>query len=144
MYVTVGSVLDILLAVLFLVALVRGWLIGLALTAAHLAVVVASVFAAWLLSGIVGIPMLSGVFFAIAFAVFWQVAKLVKLVDLIPVIGKLDRLGGAVAGFLIVFVVCCVVFAFLDKVIPGKIWDSWGLTKEAVEKTYILQAFLRR
>ena len=144
MAVSAGTVLDLLLAALFLLAVVRGWQEGLALKAAHLAVAAASVFAAWLLADLLKAPALSAVFFAVALAVFWRAAKLVKLVDLIPVVGGLDRAGGALAGFFTLFLLCCVLFSFLEKVIPGPVWDGWGLTGEAVGKTYILRAFLRR
>lgn len=143
MYLSVGSIADIVLAIFFIVETLQGRNMGLALQAARLVVLFASLIAAQILSGIVGIPVTAGFFFVIVFAIFWKVAKLVKIVDWIPVVGTLDKFGGAVAGFCTAFLICYFLFFFLGTVIPQQVWDGWGLTKEVVDKTYLLQAFLR-
>lgn len=143
MYLSVGNIADIVLAIFFIIEILQGRNMGLALQAARLVVLFVSLVAAQVLSGIVGIPMSAGVFFVIAFAVFWKIAKIVKIVDWIPVVGTLDKFGGAVAGFCTAFLVCYFLFFFLGTVIPQRVWNGWGLTQEVVDKTYLLQAFLR-
>ena len=79
----------------------------------------------------------------ITFVLFLQVVKIVKIVDWIPVVGTLDRAGGAVAGFFFAFLACFFLFRFLYMAVPQEVWDGWGLTQAAVGRTYLLQAFLR-
>lgn len=143
MYLSVGNIADIVLAIFFIIEILHGRQLGLALQAARLVVLLASLLASQILSGIVGIPMSTGFFFVIAFTIFWKVAKLVKIVDWIPVVGTLDRLGGAVVGFCMAFLICYTLFQILGTIVPQKVWNEWGLTKEVVDKTYLLQAFLR-
>lgn len=140
---TVGNIWDIVLAVFFLIFIIRGYCAGLVLQVAHLAVLFASVVVAKVLANMVGIPPLSVLFFVVALVVFWQVAKLVKIVDLIPLVGTMDKLCGALAGFCIAFLICYFVLGFLDDVIAQKMWNEWGLTKKMVKETYLLKAFLR-
>jgi len=143
MYLTVGSIADIALAIFFIIEILQGRNMGLALQAARLAVLFASLLVSQILSGMVGIPMSAVFFFVIVFAVFWKIAKLIKIVDWIPVVGTMDRIGGAIAGFCTAFLICYFLFHFLGAVIPQRVWNEWGLTKEVVDKTYLLQAFLR-
>lgn len=141
MYLTVGNILDIILAVFFLLAVIRGWYIGLAMRVAHLAVVIASVVVAYVLAHMLGVMPLFGMFFIIAVVILNQVAKVVKVVEWIPVVGTLNKAGGAILGFVLAFVVCYVLFRFLFETIPQEIWNQWGLTEEVIAKTYLLQAF---
>lgn len=143
MYLSVGNIADIVLAIFFIVETLQGRNMGLALQAARLVVLFVSLIVSQILSGIVGIPVSAGFFFVIVFAVCWKIAKLVKIVDWIPVVGTLDKLGGAIAGFFTAFLICYFLFFLLGTVIPQQVWDKWGLTKEVVDKTYLLQAFLR-
>lgn len=140
---TAGNIWDIALAIFFLVCIIRGYCTGLVLQAAHLAVVFVSVVVAGLLSSAVGIPLLSGVFFIPALFVFWQVVKIVKIVDFIPFVGTLDKLCGALAGFAIAFLLCFFLIGFLYDVISGDIWNEWGLTPKNIKETYFLQIFLK-
>lgn len=141
---TAGNIWDIVLAVFFLLCIIRGYCSGLVLQAAHLAVVFLSVAAAKVLSNMAGVPFLSGVFFVIALFVFWQVVKLVKIVDFIPLVGTLDKLCGALAGFLIAFLLCFFLIGFLGDVISQKMWNEWGLSQKAIKETYLLRIFLCR
>ena len=140
---TVGNIWEIVLAVFFLVLIIRGYCTGLVLQVAHLAVLFASVVVSKVLANMVGIPPLSVVFFVVALVVFWQVAKLIKIVDLIPIVGTLDKLCGALAGFCIAYLICYFLLGFLDDVIAQRVWNDWGLTKKMVKETYLLQLFLR-
>lgn len=141
MYLTVGNILDIILAVFFLLAVIRGWYIGLVMRVAHLAVVIVSVAVAYALAHMIGVMPLFGIFFIIAVVILNQVVKVVKLVEWIPVVGTLNKAGGAVLGFVLAFVVCYILFHFLFETIPQEVWEQWGLTKEVIAKTYLLQAF---
>lgn len=143
MYLSVGNVMDIVLAVFFLLVVVRGWYMGLAFQVARLVVLVLAGIISHILANVVGVPLLSGLFFIITFVVFLQAAKFVKIVDWIPVIGTLDKAGGAVAGFFFAFLVCYLLFHFLYMAIPQEVWNNWDLTKAEVAKTYLLQVFLR-
>lgn len=116
---------------------------GLAFQAARLMVLAAAGVSSYIMANVVGIPLLSGLFFFIAFVLFLQVVKIVKIVDRIPVIGTLDRAGGAIAGFIFAFLACYLLFGFLHMAVPRDVWNGWGLTQDVVDRTYLLQAFLR-
>lgn len=143
MELSAGNLFDIVLAAFFVLVIIRGWYVGLALQVAHLAVLLASAIVAKVFADIAGIPVLAGVVFLIAFVLLWRAVKLVKIVDWIPVVGGLDRLGGAVVGFGLAFLVCLVLFSFLGAALPVKTWNEWGLTREMIDKTYILRVFLQ-
>ncbi len=144
MYLSVGIIFDLILMALFLFAVMRGWHMGFAYQAARLAALAASGIVAYALAAAVGIPFLAGLFFIIAMALFLQVMRLVKIVDKIPVLGALDRAGGAVAGFFAAFVIFCVFFYILDIAVPEEVWNGWGLTRAEVDGTYLLKVFLKR
>ena len=59
----------------------------------------------------------------------------------IPVIGKINKAGGAIVGFLITFIILYVVGNALFTLLPQTMLDGWGFTKEAIAKTYLLQIF---
>lgn len=143
MSLTVVNLMDIVLAVFFLFMAARGFRMGLAFQAARLAVLIAAGVVSLILVNITGIPLLFGLFFLIAFVIFLQVVKVVKIVDCIPVIGALDRAGGALAGFLFAFLVSYFLFHFLHEGIPQAVWREWGITKATVNQSYLLQAFWR-
>lgn len=143
MEMTQGMILDIIIAVYFLLAFVRGWYVGLALKAAHLAALVAAGILSRIFAGAIGILPLSGVLFLVLFFVFYHLAKVVDIVNWIPVVGMLNRISGAVLGLAAAFLWCCIIFAFLGLVIPQHMWAQWGLTKKVVSDTYLLQVFLQ-
>lgn len=143
MIVTQGTVIDIVLAVCFLLAVVRGWYVGLALKAAHLAAFLAAVICSHILAKMIGIPLLSGVLFIVLLFAFYHLVKVVDVVNWIPIVGTLNRLGGAVLGFMTAFLWCYVIFTFLEAALPKDVWVQWGLTKDVIANTYILQAFLK-
>jgi hypothetical protein len=142
MILTVGNVCDIVLAVFFLLEIVRGWYVGLAMRVAHIAVVIASAVLAYAAARAIGRMPLYGVFFVICVVALNQLAKVVRLVDWIPVIGTINKAGGAVLGFVLAFVVCTILFGFACAVIPAEWWRQWGLTQEVIDNTYLLQAFM--
>ncbi len=84
--------------------------------------------------------------FALAFAVLELaltfLISLLKLVDRIPVIGLLDRLGGAIFGFLWVFLFCLVLGNVFFSYVPAKLRHQWGFTEKAVRDTILLNVFM--
>lgn len=176
----IANVMDIVLALLFLVAICRGWRIGLAMKAGHLAALVG----AGILAGVVanmlkttvssqwvapylekragekiasldgldeGISLVAenmayyllfGVIFVVALAVLRHVVGVLKLVDYIPVVGTLNKLGGAVIGFVAEFIFFFILGRVLFGLIPMESWAQIGLTREMIEKSYLLQAFV--
>lgn len=85
---------------------------------------------------------LYAIVFIIAMIVLSQAIKVVKIVDHIPVIGLINKIGGAIIGFFIEFIVFYIICAFVFHLTPQATLDSWGFTREAIEKTYVLQAFV--
>lgn len=65
-----------------------------------------------------------------------------KLVDCIPVVGKLNKLGGAVAGFLWVFLLCLVLGNVFFTYIPKEMQHRMGFTEQAVQETVLLSVFV--
>ena len=142
MVLTVGNVIDIILAVFFLLAVVRGWHIGLAMRIAHLAVFLVSGGIAYFLAHMTGSISLYGVFFVIAIAVLGKAVKVVRIVDWIPVVGTVNKAGGALVSFVIASLVCYILFGFLFYMSPQEVWEQWGLTQEVIDGTYLLRSFL--
>lgn len=142
----IANVIDIVLAVLFLVAICRGWRIGLVVKAGHLAALVgASILAGAvtnLLKTTVSGYLLFGVVFVVALVVLYRMVGVLKLVDYIPVVGTLNKLGGAVIGFVVEFIFFFILGRILFGLIPMDSWAQIGLTGEMIEKSYLLQAFV--
>jgi len=84
------------------------------------------------------------VVFIVTFIILRHVIKLFKIVDKIPVIGFIDHIGGAVAGFIVNFIIIYILAGIFFSVVPQEILDGWGITQEAVSNSYILQAFARK
>ncbi len=137
------NIIDLIMAAFFLCMIARGWFMGLAFQAARLAALAGAGIISFIMANVVGIPLLSGLFFFITFVLFLQVVKVVKIVDQIPLIGTLDKAGGALAGFFFAFLACYFLFHFLSMAVPQEVWNQWGLTRASVGKSYLLQAFLR-
>ncbi len=176
----VANVIDIVLAVLFLVAIFRGWRTGLVMKVGHLAALVGSCILAGLVANILkttvssqwvvpylerrageklgsldgledGISfvaenmayyLLFGVIFVVALVVLHRVVGVLKRVDYIPVVGALNKFGGAVIGFVAEFVFFFILGRILFGLIPMESWAQIGLTPEMIEKSYLLQAFV--
>lgn len=85
--------------------------------------------------------ILYAIAFAILMVILGRLIRLLHIVDHIPVIGKINKAGGAIVGFLITFIILYVVGNAFFALIPQTILDGWGFTKEAMEKTYLLQIF---
>lgn len=85
--------------------------------------------------------LLYAVAFTIAMVILGRLISLLHIVDHIPVIGKINKAGGAIVGFLITFIILYVVGNALFTLLPQTMLDGWGFTKEAIAKTYLLQIF---
>lgn len=85
------------------------------------------------------------VFFLLFFVLqvfFLLLIRMLKMVDRIPVVGKLDKLGGAVFGFLWVFILCLLLGNVFFTYVPRSVQKQMGLGKRAVENTVLLNVFV--
>lgn len=167
----IGTIIDIVLACIFCVSLVSGWHQGLVMKVASLIVVGVSYILAGILSktispyvadeiskniskdtgilknGVTNVTeaFLYTVIFMIVFFVvryiFRKLIKVLKIVDHIPVIGFLNKAGGAVAGFLVDFIIIYVICSFLFTIVPAAAWTEIGLTGAVIKNTILLSVF---
>lgn len=81
--------------------------------------------------------------FLIALLLFNHLVHILKIVDRIPVVGTLNKFGGALLGlvteFIIIYILCAVIFTF----VPQSSMDQIGLTQAMIRETYFLQFFVR-
>lgn len=168
----IGTIIDIVLTVIFLVSLVSGWHQGLVMKAASLIVVIVSYILAGILSktispsitqviaknvssdigilknGVMDVtePFLYTVIFMVIFFVirliFRRLIKILKIVDHIPVIGLVNKVGGAIAGFIVDFIIIYVICYFLFTIVPADAWAKIGLTKAVIKNTILLSVFV--
>lgn len=156
------TVTDISIAVILIIAVISGYINGLIVKIAQFASLVASFIIASATAKIL-LPGLKGkifsqpyggfikekivyniiftIVFLVAFIILRHVAGMLKFTRHIPVIGFLDRIGGAVAGFLTDFIVIYIIAGIFFSVIPQEILESWGFTQEAIRNSLLLQAF---
>ena len=80
--------------------------------------------------------------FLVALLVLRHLIKILNIVDHIPVISTVNRLGGAVVGFTMAFVLLYVVCILAFRMIPQATIEEWGLTGEIIEKTHIFRVFV--
>ena len=84
------------------------------------------------------------VVFFIALLIFNHLVHILKIVDRIPVVGTLNKFGGALIGFvtefILVYIICAVFFTFA----PQSALDSIGLTQAVIRETSLLQFFIRQ
>ncbi len=168
----IGTIIDIVLACIFCVSLVSGWHQGLVMKVASLIVAGVSYILAGILSktispyaaseiaknvsknagilknGVVNVTeaFLYTVIFMIVFFViryvFRKLIKVLKIVDHIPLIGFLNRVGGAIAGFLVDFIIIYVICSFLFTIVPASAWTEIGLTRAVIKNTILLSVFV--
>lgn len=175
---TITEISDIIIAILFVQAILTGWFRGLVRMVARLA----AVFVSWLAASAVAnamkeglarqyfLPMLlerveSGgwqsaaepvlltaaeqiayvLVFLIVFCVLEflliHLVNLLKIIDEIPLIGLVNRLGGAIAGFFWIFFVLVLIGSIFFGMLPGDLLAGWGFSREAVEQTVLLKSF---
>ena len=86
--------------------------------------------------------------FVVAFIVLSIICRylvqVLRLVDKLPVVGTLDKFGGAVVGFVVAFIVLYFVINLFFDIVPQSTLDGMGWTKEAVQKTMFIKGFLKR
>lgn len=168
----IGTIIDIILACILCVSLVCGWYQGLVMKVASLVVVGASYILAGILSktispyvadeiakkasknvwilknGVTNVTeaFLYTVIFIIVFFViryvFRKLIKVLKIVNHIPVIGFLNKAGGALAGFVVDFIIICVICSFLFTIVPTAAWAEIGLTRAVIKNTILLSVFV--
>ncbi len=82
------------------------------------------------------------VLFVILEIILMRCVNLLKLVDHIPVVGKVNKIGGAIVGFIWIFLILLLVSFVVGEVIPHSILKSWGITKKALDQSVFLGSFL--
>lgn len=80
--------------------------------------------------------------FIILIIVFMKLVNLLKIVDKIPVIGTLNKIGGLLAGFVAEVIVLYLVGMILFGLFPMSMWNDLGLTREVIEGTMFLKRFV--
>lgn len=87
--------------------------------------------------------LISIVCFFIALFILFQIIKLLHIVDYVPFVGKVNKIGGTAISFLtqvlFLYIICMVIF----NVVPQDTLNQWGLSEEVISNTYILKAFVR-
>lgn len=137
--------IDIAIAVILIGAALFGYMTGLVMEIAHLFCVAAAYIAAVAVVKLFSLQVASLVIFQIVFFIVYrllrQLVKLLKIVDHIPVIGPINHIGGAIAGFLVNFIIIYIVCSIFFGIVPQEFLDNLGLTKSAIEGSLLLQAF---
>ena len=113
------SGLDILTAIILLVAVLSGLATGLVVKLGQIVAVIGSYVIAAVLASYVGLGR--EIVFVVAFIVLSIICRylvqVLRLVDKLPVVGTLDKFGGAVVGFVVAFIVLYfVINLFFDIV----------------------------
>lgn len=138
------SAMDILVAVLLLLAIYNGIKSGLILKIGQIVAVMASYLLAYVIASKVGVG--EELVFVVAFIVlsiaFHYLVLVLKLIDKIPVVETLDRFGGAVVSFVVAFIVLYFVVNLIFHGIPQEALDKWGWTEEAQQKTIFISGLL--
>lgn len=135
---------DILVAIILLVAIVNGLTTGLILKIGQIVAVIASYLLASLVAAQVGLghELVFVIAFAVLSVVFHFLVIGLRLIDKIPVVGNVDRIGGAVVSFVVAFTVLYFFVNCFFHTIPQSTLDSWGWTKEAQHKTMFISGLL--
>lgn len=141
---------DIVIAGILIIAAVSGYLTGLITKVARFLATIISCVAAYLVVQVVMesykkqimYPIVFLVVFIVIYIILHQAIKLLKLVDKIPVIGTVDRIGGAVVGILLYTLLMYILFSAFFKIVPASILKSWGYTKHAINKSLLLKYFV--
>ncbi len=80
--------------------------------------------------------------FAILQFILFRLAGGLKTVDKIPVVGGLDKLGGAVLGFCWIFFLCLLLGNVFFTYVPKELRRDMGLGNKVVKKTVLLSVFV--
>lgn len=139
------TVCDIMIAVLLIASVIHGLYVGLVLKLGQIAAVISAFVVAKIFAESAGshYDLAFLVAFIVLSVVFRRVVTVLKLVDKLPVIGPLDRIGGGICGFLIAFVLVYLLVNLVFGMVSQQVLDSWGLTEEAVRHSTLLSSFLR-
>lgn len=137
--------IDILIAIILIGSVILGYMTGLVMKIAHLV----SLFASYIIAVVVtrffplqiARPMVFSVVFLISLVILRQLVGILKIVDHIPVAGTINHIGGAIAGFLLNFIIIYIICSIFFVTVPKELLDSWGLTESAIESSILLKAF---
>lgn len=86
--------------------------------------------------------LLYAISFIVLFIVFMHLVNLLKIVDKIPVIGTLNKIGGLFAGFVAELIVLYLTGMILFGILPMSMWNHLGITQEVIEGTNLLRLFV--
>ena len=176
---TTGQIFDIVILIVLLIGIIRGWFIGLAEKVGHVIALIASCLAAHIAGtvfrdmlaeklllpllkekkgGIFAVQIIKNgakafagelaydlIFFVVLFIallVFGHVVHILKIVDRIPVVGTLNKFGGALLGLVTEFIIVYLICAVLFTLIPQSTFNQIGLTEEIIRETTLLQFFI--
>ena len=155
------KIIDIIIAVILIAAVITGYRTGFVMKIANLAVLVASYFIASALANVLS-PQITDTFaggimadaavnmaynvvfpvvLVLSIVILHHVVSVLKVTSHIPVIGKIDRICGAIAGFLIDFIVIYIICSIIFSIVPQETLDGIGLTEKAIENSVLLHAF---
>ena len=144
----VGQSIDLFFIILLVIGLIHGWIIGLAGKAGNLIALVLAIITAYVAAQVFGDIFFSkvGLFliiYVIGRLIYGQIVRILNIVEHIPVVKTLNRIGGAVLGFMMeavfIYVLCIAVFSLPDAVIKG-----FGLTDEVIQSTSLLKYLIGR
>ena len=86
--------------------------------------------------------LLYAISFIVLLIVFMHLVNLLKIVDKIPVIGTLNKIGGLFAGFVAELIVLYLTGMILFGILPMSMWNHLGITQEVIEGTNLLRLFV--
>lgn len=81
--------------------------------------------------------------FIVVLLVLRKLLYLLKIVDYIPVVGTINKLGGAAAGFFVAFAELYILCFLFFQFVPEQTLVQMGLTEQAVSQTYLLRVFAK-
>lgn len=144
--VTVLQCIDYGIPVILLIATISGLISGLIEKIVHVVAAVAAYFLATMISSHAKSQawLVYIVSFFVIFAAFKFLGKLIKMVDKIKVIGWIDHIGGAIAGFVGAFVVVFVLVNLVFGMLPEAILSSIHLGHADVTQTIFLKYFITK
>ncbi|MCH5266740.1 MAG: CvpA family protein [Lachnospiraceae bacterium] len=137
--------LDFSIAIILMLAVLNGLTTGVIMKLGQIVAVIVSYAVAAFLASQAGFA--HAVVFVPAFIVMSIVCHYLVgalgLVDRIPIVGALDKYGGAIVNFIVAFIVIYYVAnLFLNGIIPQETLDSWGWTRETLNKTIFISSLI--
>lgn len=80
--------------------------------------------------------------FGVIHFILMRCLVLLKVIDHIPVVGKVNKWGGAIAGFLWIFLLCLLAGKIFFAGVPVQIQEAMGYTQQALHESVLVQVFV--